>query len=167
MAEEYKRNPNTKCVICDKDIYRRPSQIENGDRQVYCSQTCFGISCRREIPCIVCGKMILAGANKKSCSRSCANKHRAGIKYNINRPGDKVKHQQDLKIRLLKYRGRNCERCNYSKYEILQVHHKDRNRKNNDMNNLELICPNCHCEEHYLEKSWLKNIFNEEKFLKL
>jgi len=26
---------------------------------------------------------------------------------------------------------------------------------------LELICPNCHFEEHYLEKSWLKDIIKK------
>ncbi len=50
-----------------------------------------------------------------------------------------------------------CGRCTYSKYEILQVHHKDRNRNNNNLANLELICPNCHYEEHYFKKSWLKD----------
>lgn len=58
-----------------------------------------------------------------------------------------------LKIRLLESRGNNCERCNYDKYQILQVHHKDRNRANSNLDNLELICPNCHYEEHYLKKT--------------
>jgi hypothetical protein len=35
------------------------------------------------------------------------------------------------------------------------VHHRDRNRTHNDEENLELLCPNCHYEEHYLEKSQL------------
>jgi Zn finger protein HypA/HybF involved in hydrogenase expression len=58
-------------------------------------------------------------------------------------------------LRLLKIRGLKCERCGYSKIQILQVHHKDKNRGNNDLDSLELICPNCHYEQHYLEKSWL------------
>jgi hypothetical protein len=44
-----------------------------------------------------------------------------------------------------------CERCGYNKYpEILVVHHTDRNRKNGAKENLELLCPNCHEEEHLL-----------------
>ena len=124
--------------------------------QVFCGQSCYGKYCRKEIPCVVCKKLILSGLHKKTCSRSCSNKHRAGIKYKINSPKDKVKSQQALKIRLLKERGMNCERCNYNKFEILQVHHKNKDRTNNNLCNLELICPNCHYEEHYLEKSWLK-----------
>jgi len=100
--------------------------------------------------------LILASFNKKTCSRYCANKHRKGIKYKSNSPKDKVKTQRLLKIRLLRRKGNKCERCGFGKYQILQIHHKDKNRDNNNLDNLELLCPNCHCEEHYLEKSWLR-----------
>lgn len=155
MPEQYKRNPNTNCVVCNKPIYRRPVEIKRG--KVFCSSICYGISQRKEIPCLVCGKLMLTGLNKKTCSRSCANKHRAGIKYKIGRPRDKARTFRTIKLRLLEERGSRCARCAYNKYEILQVHHKDRNRNNNKLDNLELICPNCHYEEHLLEKSWLKN----------
>lgn len=117
---------------------------------------CYGIARRKEKPCVICGKLILSKFNKKTCSRTCSNKHRLGIKYKIGRPKDKAKSQRLLKLRLIKERGKKCERCDYKKLEILQVHHKDRNRNNNDLENLALICPNCHYEEHFLEKSWLK-----------
>ena len=78
------------------------------------------------------------------------------MSYNHNQPHDKVKNYKALKIRLLNKDGKSCKKCGYNKQEILQVHHKDKNRLNNDLGNLELICPNCHFEEHYLEKSWLK-----------
>ncbi len=104
--------------------------------------------------------MIMSKFNKKTCNRSCANIHRAGIKYKIGRPRDKARTFRVIKLRLLEKRGNSCARCTYNKYEILQVHHKDRNRNNNKLDNLELICPNCHYEEHLLEKSWLKNTQN-------
>lgn len=155
--EKYKRNPNTVCSVCKKSIYKRPSQIKINNGNVYCSATCYGVRCRKEIPCLECGKLLLTRYNKKTCSRACANKHRAGIKYKLAGPRkDKVKNYKSLKIRLLTQRGKTCERCGYTKFEILQVHHKDRNHLNNELNNLELICPNCHFEEHLLQKSWLK-----------
>ncbi len=153
MPELHKRNPNTFCTLCKKPIYRRPVQIKHG--QVFCGLVCYGISQREEVACVVCGKLILAGLHKKTCSRGCANTHRAGIRYKIGSPKDKVKSQQALKLKLLREKGTVCERCGYSKYEILQVHHKNRDRNNNTIENLELICPNCHYEEHFLEKSWL------------
>jgi hypothetical protein len=153
----YERHPNTNCIVCDRAIYRKPSQIKRNNNRVFCSILCYGTANRKEKPCAICGKMILSGLNKKTCSRSCANIQRAGIKYTGARPRDKVKYQRGLKIRLAAERGQKCERCNYSKYEILQVHHKDRNRDNNSLENLQLICPNCHYEEHYFGKSWLRN----------
>jgi len=155
VSEPYKRKPNTNCFVCKTEIYRRPSKILANKSRVFCSQKCYGIYSRKEIPCLVCGKLILSGLNKKTCSRACANKNRAGIQYKINSPRDKVKSQRALKLRLLRIRGKKCEKCDYEKYQILEVHHKNRNRKNNEIENLELICPNCHAEEHLLKKSWL------------
>ncbi len=152
MVEIYKRKPNTTCTVCKKDIYRRPKEIEKNEGRVFCNILCYGISCRKEKPCSVCGKLILSKFNKKTCSRSCSNTQRESTKYKHGSPQDKVKSQRFLKLRLLKERGEKCERCSYNKYEILQVHHKDRNRKNNELENLALICPNCHYEEHFLEK---------------
>jgi len=147
-----KRKPNTFCFICKKQIYKRPSQIKSNNGLVFCSPSCYGTSCRKEISCVNCKKLIPSGLNKKTCSRSCANIHRAGIKYKIGKPNDKANLFKVLKLKITKEKGQKCERCNYNKYEILQIHHKDRNRINNDLKNLEIICPNCHCEEHYLKK---------------
>jgi len=150
----YSRRPNTKCKVCGKDIYKRPAQIKRG--RIFCSLKCYGVDNRKEKPCVVCGKLIMAQFNKISCSRKCANIYRTGIKYKLNQPRNKVKALRSLKLRLLKERGGRCERCGYNKTEIIQVHHRDRNNKNDDLGNLELLCPNCHNEEHLLEKSLLK-----------
>jgi len=152
VTETYKRKPNTKCVVCDTLVYRRPSLLHKALGKAFCGSDCYGIYCRKEIPCTVCGKPILAGLNKKTCSRSCSNTNRVGTKYTGRPLKDKVKDQRSLKIKLLKERGKICECCGYDKYKILQIHHKDRNRNNNTMDNLELICPNCHYEKH-LHKS--------------
>ncbi len=156
MGEKYIRTPNANCVVCKTSVYRRPIELEKSNGRAYCSQRCFGISSRNESPCVVCLKLILASKHSRTCSRACANRYRTGIRYKLGRPRkDKVQNQRALKVRLLEKRGGACERCGYSKIAILQVHHKNRDRNNNDLANLELICPNCHYEEHYLEKSWL------------
>lgn len=160
MPEKYTRNPNAKCVICAKAIYKRPADLQRNKGKAFCSMACYGISCRKESPCVVCGNPVLSGLHRITCSRSCSNTHRKGIQYKINRPRDKVVSQRALKVRLIQASGSQCGRCSYNKVEILHVHHKDRNRENNNLDNLELICPNCHFEEHYLEKSWLKGIIN-------
>jgi len=150
VPEQYKRNPNTECLVCHKPIYRRPVELERTNQRAFCSSICYGKANRIEKPCIVCGKMIMSHFNKQTCSRSCANIHRTGIQYKVGRPKDKVKSQSALKTRLLQLKGHCCERCGYDKVEILQVHHKYRDRNDSSLNNLELICPNCHYEEHFL-----------------
>jgi hypothetical protein len=43
-----------------------------------------------------------------------------------------------------------CERCGWHHplNESLARHHKDRNRNNNDLDNLEVLCQSCHSKEH-------------------
>lgn len=42
-----------------------------------------------------------------------------------------------------------CARCNYDKNTLaLDVHHKDKNRSNNNVDNLEILCCNCHMIYH-------------------
>ncbi|MBI4238128.1 MAG: HNH endonuclease [Deltaproteobacteria bacterium] len=42
-----------------------------------------------------------------------------------------------------------CNRCGLADVRVLVVHHRDRNRKNNTIENLEWLCQNCHCLEHW------------------
>lgn len=63
----------------------------------------------------------------------------------------KVTH---CKKHLIKLRGNTCESCNNSLWLNnsipLEVHHLDSDRTNNNLNNLQLLCPNCHA----LTDSW-------------
>ena len=49
--------------------------------------------------------------------------------------------------------------------ENLQIHHKDKNRRNNDSTNLVKICVDCHIKAHEWEKAWifLSNIYHKSK----
>jgi len=147
--EKYTRKPNCNCKICNKEIYRRPKQIAAGD--VFCGQECYSKSCTVLIACVICGSEYRKGLHKKTCSRACANKLRIGSEYNGRPLKDKVKNNRQLKERLVKLRGTCCERCGFPNTKILNVHHKIRKADGgtNDIDNLELICPNCHAEEHY------------------
>lgn len=48
------------------------------------------------------------------------------------------------------YKNRICKRCSIGL--DLTVHHRDGNRKNNDVYNLEILCRDCHDEEHGMKK---------------
>ena len=57
-----------------------------------------------------------------------------------------------LKKHLIKERGHRCEHCKNEKWFeqpiALEVHHKDGDRTNNELCNLELRCCNCHAMTH-------------------
>lgn len=65
------RKPNVACLICGTLVYRRPSLLEESQGRAFCSQTCYGIFCRKEVPCVTCGTPILSGKNTKTCSKPC------------------------------------------------------------------------------------------------
>ena len=55
-----------------------------------------------------------------------------------------------LNYRLIRegYKERKCECCNNTEWLgkpiVLELHHIDGNRSNNNLDNLQLLCPNCH-----------------------
>lgn len=145
------RKPNTNCLVCGSPVYRRPSVLIVSNGAAYCGSTCYGKSCQKEIACIICGTRMLSGANKKTCSRACANKNRSGIHYTGRRLKDKAHSIRVIKKRIMQLRGEQCERCDFAIRQVLVIHHQDRNHFNNSVENLELLCPNCHAKEHYLK----------------
>lgn len=69
--------------------------------------------------------------------------HIKGADRNVTHPG------VYKNINLLRRRFSSCQLCGFdSEPRILEVHHKDRNRTNNELSNLLLVCPNCHALEH-------------------
>jgi hypothetical protein len=47
--------------------------------------------------------------------------------------------------------GEQCQRCGAT--EELEVHHRDRDREKNDVENLEVLCHGCHADEHQEERA--------------
>lgn len=141
-----KRNPNCVCKVCGIPIYRRPNQIQVGN--VYCSSKCTGLDQRVTKICKVCSANYVG--NKQTCSRSCANKTRAGINYTKENKFNNAYRGTLLKEKVATARGGTCERCPENNYSILQIHHKkERHKGGTDrITNLELLCPNCHASHH-------------------
>lgn len=58
------------------------------------------------------------------------------------------KNNEHIKKHLIKDRGRICESCSNTEWMKnpipLEIHHIDGDRTNNDYDNLQLVCPNCH-----------------------
>lgn len=66
----------------------------------------------------------------------------------------KQRRTQRIRKDFLELCGARCSKCGYCKHaEVLEIHHKDENRLNDDFGNLELLCPTCHTEHHFETKT--------------
>jgi 5-methylcytosine-specific restriction endonuclease McrA len=63
---------------------------------------------------------------------------------------------QNYYKRLIQYLHINmqCEECGSKKYTV--IHHRNRNRKDNRIENLKILCRSCHHKEHGLLPPWIK-----------
>lgn len=132
------------CQICSKKF----SVVSNREKTAkYCSNSCRYKAMQgkglTEYKCHHCEKTFFdsASTNRKYCSKVCVNKK---LKQEFKPTFATVR-----KMMIARNLINKCERCGFDKYkQILGVHHKDRNRNNNDFSNLEVLCPNCHSIEH-------------------
>ena len=131
------------CERCGRTFRRYAGHVH----QRFCSKECTRkpIEPRR---CKGCGKSFVP--NKRHglyCARGCV--HRSNAVERINR-GIFV-NARIAKAYLLEVGG--CSRCGWKEIpEVLELHHIDRNRRNNGIFNLELLCPNCHTVDHFKMK---------------
>lgn len=103
--------------------------------------------------------------------------HFTGQGWNKNNY-DYSRFQENTNIRsadalaaLAHIRGRKCEKCGLEEWQgqsiPLQVHHIDGNHYNNVLNNLQLLCPNCHAQtDTYAGKNKNRVNISDEEFVK-
>jgi len=136
----------TNCLICNKEFFTVPSSSQ----KFCCSAKCSAIR-RTKTPfvktCKYCSKLFNTKILKaKYCSKRCSSKDRVCCRSLIKKT---IKNRKTLRSE----KGNICNRCGWKvEPEILELHHIDINTKNNSIQNLELLCPNCHSLDHYLSK---------------
>lgn len=108
-----------RCASCGKEIYRTPRDFGNSrSKKFFCSVGCHCSWENKHSRCGVNAPNWVAG---ESVYRAL-----------LTRAGVEVK----------------CRSCGIADPRLLAVHHKDSNRKNNDIRNLEWLCHNCHFLVH-------------------
>lgn len=144
---------NAQCLYCGKRFHRSPSELTRG-LNTYCCRECYdkarqeGIAHTRGpgrkrgkwVPCVQCGKEVykppssLKKVKNHFCSRECKKQFRT--------TGTHVPRERMRK----KYVS--CQICALNEPDILVIHHKDGNPRNNIEENLIVLCPNCHARIH-------------------
>lgn len=96
--------------------------------------------CRKEFKL----KWSLKAEKQVTCSYSCSNTF---FRSGINNPN--YKSGSNYRQVALNTLGKKCANCGYSADEdALEVHHIDKNRDNNNITNLIVLCSNCHSILH-------------------
>lgn len=144
-----KRTPiRIKCLDCGNEWEALPSTVLYGDYTHRCPNC--GVNKGKIVKCAYCGKEIYRNVSQleKSisgyyyCSTTCGNLHKNQLREEAGEWSNSI---SSYRIRAMKKYPHKCAVCGYDEEErILQVHHKDGNRKNNNIENLVILCPNCH-----------------------
>lgn len=112
---------------------------------------------------------------KQICNKKSTQRHRVKIEDYFSGKvsiGTTVLKKILLENGFLTYK---CAICGITKWNdkdiCLELHHIDGDNKNNSLENLQLICPNCHSQTHNFrnknavgKNNWVNNI-DEEKFV--
>lgn len=102
--------------------------------------------------CLNCGKP----ARNKFCSYKCHRENKQKDIFQKIENGDVTLHFKQYKKYLIHKHGEKCMKCEWNEKNPItnkipiELEHIDGNSENNNLKNLELLCPNCHS----LTKTW-------------
>lgn len=162
------------CKQCGSRFFKPPAAIRDG-RGIFCRRQCAsewkGIAYKGRktsyqyptgpanhnwkgikipIPCPVCGTMFSrCSSSQKTCSNQCGHKLTG-----ITNSGENNPNWKGIDVHLRRnYRAivgdlfKHCERCHRTQCRLV-AHHKDHDRTNNTVSNIEVLCYSCHTLEH-------------------
>lgn len=158
------------CLSCSKE-FDAPLKEHNRGNGKYCSKKCSNEhrsilmlkNPEPNVSCALCGKKFYKNISKQKLSKSklyfCCREHKdqaqciGGIQA-IMPPHYGTAIAVDYRSVAFRELKHECAMCGYKKYpQVLEAHHIDHNRLNSSLQNLQLLCPTCHEEHHFLTKS--------------
>lgn len=145
-----------RCDICNSDFLKRTDWLAEKN---YCSRKCSGVSQQTtiDLTCDMCAKVYTTKPSvlKKSksgltfCSRNCKDKAQSlAGGFTALQPDHYGTSTGQQRYRAIAYAvfPKKCMACShFDEYpELMQVHHIDSDRTNNDISNLAVLCPTHH-----------------------
>lgn len=133
---------------CGNEVFSRNPKAK------YCSLSCSNLRFKKRRSlnlCASCGKPVSRAA-AKYCSGICQRTYQFNIRANALERGDYKAYSCNRFIRkyLVSKFGERCSRCGWCERHPrtarvpVEVEHIDGNWQNNRLDNLTLLCPNCH-----------------------
>lgn len=153
------------CLLCQQPFEATLSELKRGKAK-FCSRShasrynvnrYYIEKNKPNVQCAYCDKSFYKNQSKQRMSRSglffCCRAHKDlanrldGIAaIHPSHFGNGNGSYRELALRSLPH---CCNRCSYDKLvDVLVVHHTDCDRSNNKLENLEILCRNCHWEHH-------------------
>lgn len=152
------------CKHCTAPFHRRLNPI-GGVQKHFCKRSCALAFKAAEncVECSLCQTKIHRSPSKRRnskhgfyfCSRTCKELAQSlGGPFKSMQPdhygtGD---GKQTYRTLAFKHLPIKCKDCGIDFWPLLTVHHKDRNRANNKVSNLEILCYNHHVIRHLKKK---------------
>jgi len=151
--------PYNNCKICKNSFYAKQNWIVRGWGK-YCSKPCqYQAQLNGKIVnCTWCDKEVYRALKdlKKSksknyfCNKSCFASWKNETQFSIGQSHFNWKHGGGSYRNIMLREGMSqiCGECSIKDKRVLVVHHLDKNRKNNSLENLRWLCRNCHYLAH-------------------
>jgi len=165
------------CAVCKKSTYRKPSYVKK-TKQITCSYNCAAVLKSKNkvaLNCSSCNKLYgvapsvlkwsnLRGHKHRFCSRDCFVSFHIG-KNVANWKGGRI--VTDRGYILVQDKDTDRPIAGSYRYEHQKVveraigrqlredehiHHKDGNRSNNSINNLQIVSPSQHAQIHWKQR---------------
>jgi len=146
----------TKCINCDLDF-----KSTLCEERKFCSHSCSATYTNKgrtknkkneTKKCLICEERFLLKRIKDNdkiyCSRDCYETDRKNKRIILVDSG--LSHNKVVKKYLIEKHGNCCMECGWDKINItsgnvpIELEHIDGNSENNNLDNLKLLCPNCH-----------------------
>ena len=167
--QKFNKEPNCKCAVCGRSMYLKPSRLKRVKNGITCSKECANklkaqymreennhqFELTGDKNASFKGKDIMSEfgyileycpnhpfPHDKSVKGTRVFKHRLVIESNSNLFDDKY---------FIEYNGKKYLKPEYS------VHHKDENKTNNDINNLQIVTKSEHTTIHNKEKEIIRD----------
>lgn len=136
-----------KCDVCDKsfDSHRKL----NGHKTIHREGGRYTVSRKRK-PQVFCASCGTETENQKYCSSKCQHDHQWSLTKTMIESGEKTTGNGVRRF-VLQRADYKCEVClQPSEWQgkplTLQIDHIDGNSDNNLLDNLRVLCPNCHTQ---------------------